>query len=1122
MLTIATKSQSANTGQDIAYTHYNNGYIQSIHDKALGMYTYFEYDYDGNKTFEGYISLKNPVSIASGAKDYYQYANISYDAQNRITSILDPKANISYEYDAVGNRRRVRSYYHDGVNGTQRTQDFWYTFDAMSRFTTTMGSLAVTATGVATTTRGASAADTTITINKGAAGGAGVAISYNAAGERAQAINAIDGTTENYTYTADGYLMDVKINNVLRSRRVNDALGRTTNLTQYNASGVADYSKATVYDADNRVTSESGTDGPTTYYYGANGGDLARTTNVNGGTTINTYYGYEYWDDAKITAIQAQAYNPKVKKNNRIWRPGYSDISYDVNGHISGAVDYVGNRHFTYINDSNGQIMVRDEITGARDRVTYRTKAYQDPGSVASKITRYYYVDGKRVGDISNDGPSRTDYAQALANRKAPQGNYANWRPVESADFDQNYEPISPTYPGNVASSYTVKNGDTLQSIARTVWGDSAMWYLIADANGLASGSTLTAGQVLTIPNKVSNIHNNAGTFRPYNPGEAIGDTSPTIPVAPSPPKKKKKCGGFLAIIVAVVAVVATIYTAGAASIALGSAASGATTFAAGTAALGGASLGAAVIGGAVGSIAGQLAGLALGVQDKFNWGAVAAGAIGAGIGAAGGINIGSGVPGQIASAIAGNIINQGVGIITGAQKGFSWAGVAAAAIAAPITSRIGNDIKNSSFANASPLNAGIAGAAAGVINSTVNELTRVAISGGKLNWASVAIGGIQGGIYGYGEGLGNQAKIKANILSQNSAFTGERINVAGGVGRTDSPQVRVGGDAALERTEAYRKANPNASADELQSIYASASQQPDLLSTNPSEGGLSIKAGAADSVKNKTDNLNTANAINKTSLSGVDKAFSNIAADAVNQYYDIKDAYALGDQIKFNRALYERALSDTGQSRFTEPAQNPINLRVNNFLASQQSLASSLDNYATYGSIAFENAGKVGPLKNLIPMPYKQSLVANASLVDGASQFVDRNGKTATLLTNNAKTYGAAARGLSGVGNVLSVYDEFSFNQSVVLSSPNRQALVNTSSVVSLSGDVVATATGARVGTYVGVGLSAIPQLTAFSPYIIPTFTVVGGGLGHYIYDNPIKEGVRQFFGLPKEIEKK
>ena len=60
-------SQTADTGQDIAYTHFNNGYVQSVHDKALGMYTYYEYDYNGNKTFEGYISLKNAASIASGA-----------------------------------------------------------------------------------------------------------------------------------------------------------------------------------------------------------------------------------------------------------------------------------------------------------------------------------------------------------------------------------------------------------------------------------------------------------------------------------------------------------------------------------------------------------------------------------------------------------------------------------------------------------------------------------------------------------------------------------------------------------------------------------------------------------------------------------------------------------------------------------------------------------------------------------------------------------------------------------------------------------------------------------------------------------------------------------------------
>jgi hypothetical protein len=151
-----------------------------------------------------------------------------------------------------------------------------------------------------------------------------------------------------------------------------------------------------------------------------------------------------------------------------------------------------------------------------------------------------------------------------------------------------------------------------------------------------------------------------------------------------------------------------------------------------------------------------------------------------------------------------------------------------------------------------------------GFIASGVRELTRVAIVGGKVNWSSVAIGGISGGIYGYGEGLAKQAKIKANILNQSSAFTGERINVAGGVGRTDAP---VG-----EKRD---------------------SVQQDLLSTNPSEGGLSIKAGAADSVKKQAENLNAVNS--KTNLAGLDQAISNIAADAVGQYYYEEQAKAMG-----------------------------------------------------------------------------------------------------------------------------------------------------------------------------------------------------------------------------------
>jgi LysM domain len=179
-----------------------------------------------------------------------------------------------------------------------------------------------------------------------------------------------------------------------------------------------------------------------------------------------------------------------------------------------------------------------------------------------------------------------------------------------------------------VASNYTVRNGDTLQSIAQAVWGDSAMWYLLADANGLISGGTLVANTTLTIPNKVTNIHNNAGTFRPYNPGEAIGDVNPTLPTAPPPPRKKRGCGGLLSIFVAVIAIVATIYTAGAFAVAAGAGAAGG-TFATGVAVLGGtatglsagAAFGIAAVAGAVGSVIGQAAGIALGVQDKFSWG---------------------------------------------------------------------------------------------------------------------------------------------------------------------------------------------------------------------------------------------------------------------------------------------------------------------------------------------------------------------------------------------------------------------------------------------------------------------------------------------------------------------
>jgi YD repeat-containing protein len=698
------------SGQNIVYSYYNNGNIKAIHDKTVGMYTYYEYDKDGNRTFEGYISLKGAGNFAAGAKDYYQYASIEYDAMNRMTRVLDPKAAIQYEYDAVGNRRMVKSTYHDGVNGSLKAQENWYKYDSMNRFLVTMGSLSGA--------RGA--AGTSVT--KGAVGGAGVEVSYNLAGQRIQVINAADSSTETYSYTNDGYLTNVSINGVLRSTRYNDALGRVITYTENNSSGSQTYAKTTTYDKDNRVNSESSyIDGSTSYTYAANGGELAQTTNTNGGTTVNTYYAYEYWDEAKQSAITNQAYNPALKRNNAAWKPGYSELQYDVNGHLKGAVDRSGNRSFRYVNDAQGLILFRDEIAG---------------GTV-NRVHRYYYVEGKRVGDVGNDGPSRTDYVQAMSNRGTSKSDYKNFRPVSSADFDQNYEPISPSYPGATATNYTVKSGDTLQSIARTVWGDADMWYLIADTNGLTRGSSLTAGQVLTIPNKVTNIHNNSGTYRVYNPGEAIGDINPTLPTAPPPPKKKNKCGGFGPLIVAVVTVVAAI-----AAPYLIPAINAMTPLGAMATA-------------AIANVAGQVAGNLVGVQKGFDFKSFGTAVLSAGItqGVMGSTSdpqslaskLGGAVNGGYAAvaarAVVSNVVGQGVGNITGTQKGFSWASVAISGIGTAAGAAISDHFELSNYKDG----LGTIGTKFGddlgraVIDAGAFALTQLVVRGGKVNWQQVA-----------------------------------------------------------------------------------------------------------------------------------------------------------------------------------------------------------------------------------------------------------------------------------------------------------------------------------------------------------------------------------------------
>lgn len=671
------KSQTSTAGQNVDYSYYANGYVKSTTDHALNVLSYFEYDEEGNRTRESYTSADAPAT-----RIYYQLADIKYDELNRVVDYIDPQAHIQYQYDANGNRRRVLSSYNDAISGAPATQDFWYKYDSQNRFVLTMGQLSNGVIGL---------------------GVNGVQIGYDVAGQRRSASYA-NGRSETYRYTNDGYLEDILVNGVLSSRRTNDSLGRVQNYAEYadNGSTVL-YNKASQFDVDNRLVQDTVVNSPvggtatttiTKYdyrlkdangnYTGADQGVVTHSFQYDpskaAGTGVHTDTSFVWWDEAKQSQITLRGTDP-ANPNAVYWKPGLSDFTYDVNGHIKQVHSFnegtMSNslqnaKTLKYTSDQYGQVLRRDMMIGATLGLTQR----------------YYYLNGQLIGDISNNGPTNISYAEQQALRSNPSGNFFRFgKPVASADFDQNYQPVNADYPGASASSYTAKDGDTLSSIARAVWGDSTLWYLIADANGLTNGDHIVAGQVLSIPNKVSNFHNTSSTFRVYNPGQAIGDTLPYLPAEPLPPPPPSSdggCGSFVQFLAMVVAIVVTIYTAGAASAAWGPIVGGA-------------------VGGAAGAAASQAVLIAGGQQNGFNWTGVAMGAIGGAV-AGGVVQYGPAMQGSSAftqGAVRGaitSVVSQGVEVATGLQSHFDWRGVAATAIASGVSAGVSDSIGRSQY----------------------------------------------------------------------------------------------------------------------------------------------------------------------------------------------------------------------------------------------------------------------------------------------------------------------------------------------------------------------------------------------------------------------------------------
>jgi len=613
------------------YTYYANGLVKTVSDvdaDAVESRKYVEistqeYDLGGNKTRSIDARVFNKVS--TGIETRYRMDERSRLKETKspigttttfwpTQSTVLPKTalleSLRYDFDELGNRRRS---YMDSTDqaGVRTVLDHWYKFDQEDRVLVNEGFLS----------------NGQIVAGKQVGKAKGYSITYDATGRRlaSEQWSSTSGNSELYSRSEYAY-NDLSQVVSSSSRKLTRQLGADTT--------------STVLGQESPVLGSVNT-------YDFRGNQTLQTIYTNGEASAVTSYAYRgdgqtvlqlsYKVSSGVQKVQQATYLGEVGMIDAVGNQvSYRYTSYNSDG---VSIAYTGHSEKYYQGfDSYKEYHVKNTWDGGTP--AYTQFAYASNGVLEQVFITYKgirTVQSNRDGQIlaSNETLNKTTQSYFSYNGKV----LANAGTSNAPEISDTFTPISSDYPGRTPTSYIVSQGDTFASIAQAVWGDSGMWYLIADANVQDPSKPLVPGNTLRIPNVVSSTHNNESTFKPYSLADVIGDTTPQakLPPPPPPPKPKgKKCGGIGSIVMVVVAVVATIFTAGAALTVLApTLVTGLSTFGAGLAALSGAGwagFGAAIVGGMVGSAASQLVGKSMGVVDKFSWGQVAASGLGAGL----------------------------------------------------------------------------------------------------------------------------------------------------------------------------------------------------------------------------------------------------------------------------------------------------------------------------------------------------------------------------------------------------------------------------------------------------------------------------------------------------------
>jgi YD repeat-containing protein len=728
-----TRGQNLNYGFDAA------GQLVNVFDDALDQTTWYAYDLAGRRIRE---RVQRSVAGLNGAPttiDTLQDNHLAYDTNGRLIYSADNRVQLTFEYDKAGNRTRILT--HTLV----RTQagydvdfdaDRHFRYDAMNRQTLvdgidTLGNIGVGQGHKITYDVNGNRKTDTFHGNKVNVTNLTYTYTNDESGETvtytgSPTYDTVENAqvTETYSYDALGRLLLTDRDGMLVDHRYYDGAGRVVQsgpdslpngYAEALNDGVADDKKIGMdvrrmrYDANGRLLFQKvlQADGTGTKHHIVYEG-IGRNNTTLGYDASGNVLAYEfrnlegtdYTNTVKLTLERYESYVEKKNEtdtNSQALEDGTTSSMYDVNGHLVGIDDYTERSLDRQIlNDSAGRAL---RVTQAGNRL------YS------------LMVNGELLGQHGM-APNELD--------PRTKTGVVNFK--EKAEFEFGYKSITGSYPAPSVGAYTVRQGDSLQAIAQAAFGDSSQWWRIAQANGLQGDRDLRVGQTLSMPAAIAGNTNTSGTFKPYNPTEVVGDTSPNLPQAKA---ANEGCGTLGTIIMIVVAAVVTYYTAG----------------------LAGGGVWGGLVGGAAGSVASQAVGIAIGAQEVFSWQQVAMSAIGGAVGA--GVTqvaneIGNAVLKHvIVKAAISNALTQGIGVAVGAQEHFSWKGVAAAAVGAGVgqavnTTLLGDQLANgnwkmdTTFADA--LGKGTAAKfASGLLAGLASGATVQAMRGGKVNMQQVA-----------------------------------------------------------------------------------------------------------------------------------------------------------------------------------------------------------------------------------------------------------------------------------------------------------------------------------------------------------------------------------------------